>query len=218
MTIEATLESIDTSLKTLVQLVQNSSGVAGAGADPTVAQQVNKAIAAATPVPAAAPAAPARGRGRPRKTEQAPAAVPTEAAPAPAPAQPVASAQPDPFALDTSAPSAPAEKPRTLDEVRAALAVYQAMHSQAAAIELFRNTTGVETLAQLKPEAYSKLFRAAIPADKLTLSDVRAVLVAAEQRKAGEGLAVLKRFGAAEITKLPEERFVEAILAAHAVR
>lgn len=221
-TIEKKLDQIFGRLLTMNTIGENQSGIAGAGADPEVAPKVDKAIADATP------AAPARGRGRPRKaeTEVAPPAQTDSGTPGngiiastPTPAAPAF----DPFALDGQ-PAAAVVQVRSLDEVRAALAVYQAYNSQADALKLFKDTTGVETMAKLveasktQPEVLSKLFKAAIPADKLALTDVRVVLVKLNERKAGAGMEVLTAFKAADITKLEEKDFVAAILAAHKVQ
>ncbi|MGH8235490.1 MAG: hypothetical protein ACREXP_00530 [Steroidobacteraceae bacterium] len=205
MHIEDRLQSIEAKLDFLVKSVNvipaDESGIAGAGAEPVVAQQVGAAIAAATP------AAPARGRGRPKKTDQPLAALPEAA---------------DPFAIGEAAPVVTAQ-PRSLEEVRAAFAVYQAQNNQPAALKLFKDTAGVDTMAALLKlpnvqEIYGKVFKAAIPADKLLLTDVRVVLVKANERKANEGFAVLKKFvPSGQITDLTEAQFVQVILAAHAV-
>lgn len=221
MTIEATLQSIDDKLGTLIGLFQNGqvltgSGIAGAGAEPAVAKQVADAINAAGGAsgsdPVATQPAPAqkRGRGRPAKTETAPPAAQT--APA-APAVPAA----DPFAIDGGAVDT--GPTRTLNDVRAALIVYQAKHGQAEAIKLMKDSTGAETLAQLKEADYGKLFRAAIPADRIDIADVRLILVKANERVANSGLEVLKKFGANTLVDLKDEsKYADVILAAHAVK
>lgn len=222
MTIEATLQSINSHLAKLVELVSTGAKatpaaqelpaasdpfIAGAGAEPAVAKQVDQAIANAGGASGeAAPAPTKRGRGRPAKstTTETPAAAP------------VAQPQVDPFAIGAEETiAAPA---RTLDDVRAALIVYQYKNGQPAALKLVKDVTGAETLAQIKPEDYSKLFQAAIPADKFEHSDVRLVLVKTEERKQGGGIEVLKRFGVSNLPTLTEDKFVQAIIAAHQVK
>jgi hypothetical protein len=210
MTIEATLLSIDSRLATLISLFNTAQPapdafIAGAGAEPVVATQVDAAIAAATPEPTTR-----RGRGRPAKSETAAVA----AAPAPVTA-PVAAAA-DPFAVG------PVEvietlPERTLNEVRAALVVYQTANDQPKALKLLKDA-GADTLAQLKQENYGKLFAAAIPSGKLDIADVRAVLVAANERKANGGIEVLNSFGANSILDLKTENFVDAIIKGHGIR
>jgi hypothetical protein len=223
MTIEATLLSIDTSLKALLSIAtnkipENESGVAGAGSDPVVAQQVGQAIAAATP----APAAPVkRGRGRPALDKTPP--VQTEGTtgngviatePTPAPKAP----EVDPFAIGGDAPTAPAEKPRTMEEVRAALIVYQSRNTQPAALKLIKDVTGKDTLATLTEGDLPKLFKAAVPAGEFTLEDVKAVLVKAEERVPKGGFAVMQKHGAANIKEVTPDKFLAVINAAHAVK
>lgn len=222
MTIEAILQSIDTKLGTLIQLANtpapivpqqpsSDSFVAGAGADPEVARRVNEAIASAGGVAGETSATPAtkRGRGRPAKQQETAAATPT-------PAATPAAAQPDPFAVEQ--PAAAPETPRTLNDVRAALVVYQNKNTQAEAIKLMKDTSGKETLAQLTTDDYSKLFKAAIPSNEFDLADVRLVLVRANERVANSGLEVLKKFGVTAIVDLPKDKFTDVIIAAHSVK
>lgn len=212
MTIEATLLSIDSGIKALLvhlqtnSIAQDESGVAGALADPVVAQQVGAAIAAAAPA-----AKPARGRGRPRTEPE------TVVPPA---------AEPDPFAIVEAA--AVAEKPRTMEEVRAALIVYQSRNSQPAALKLIADTTGKETLAKLDVSDLPKLFKAALAGDAFTVDDVKIVLVKAEERRTGGGAEVLQKYEAVivapdgtkkiTINALKPEHFIAAINMAHGVK
>lgn len=105
-----------------------------------------------------------------------------------------------------------------MNEVRAALIVFQNKNTQAEAIKLMQDTTGKETLAQLAADDYSKLFKAAIPSGEFDLADVRLVLVKANERVGGSGLEVLKKFGANTIVELPKDKFADAILFAHTVK
>jgi hypothetical protein len=211
MHIEDRLANIETQLGTVIGLLQSGAQIAGAGADPVVAQQVNAAIAAAGGVSGAPTqteaAAPKRQRGRPAKTETAP---PVTTPPAAAPAI-------DPFATD-DAPTAPAEPTRSLDDVRVALIVFQAKNDQQKALGLLKTAGSADNLQQLKPENYGKVFTAAIPAGKLDINDVKAVLVKAEERRAQGGFEVLKKFGAENIKQLKEENFAAVIIAAHGVK
>ena len=238
MTIEQTLQSIDTSLKAILAIATNKiaegeSGTAGAGADPVVAQQVGKAIADATPAPAAPTK---RGRGRPAldKTPEAPPAQPQQSGtpgngiiatePTPAPKAP----EVDPFAIDEPKKDVVEEKPRTMEEVRAALIVYQSRNTQAEALKLIKDITGKETLAKLDESDLAKLFKAAIPAGNFSIEDVKVVLVKANERVANSGFEVLKKAGATKvnpetqkeetkITYLTPDKFIASINAAHAV-
>ena len=199
MYIEDRLASLESKFDTVISLLQGSQ-IAGAGAQPAVAKQVSEAIAAAGGVTGTETQAPAeppkRTRGRPAKTE-------TAAAP-----------QPDPFATD----DAPAEPTRTLDEVRVSLIVFQAKNDQQKALDLLKTAGGADNLTQLKPESYNKVFIAAVPAGKLDINDVKAVLVKANERVANSGLEVLKKFGASNIKELKEENYAAAIVAAHGVK
>lgn len=228
MTIEALLTSIDSKLGTLIQISQTQiaeceSGVAGAGADPVVAQQVGQAIAAAGG--AAAPAK--RGRGRPQKEQTEAAGSWTSKPDAPAAPATTAAPEPDPFAIGTPA-AAVVEKPRSMEEVRAALLVYQARNGQAAAMKLIKDTAGKETLAALVASDLPKLFKAAIPAGEFSVDDVKITLVKAEERRNGGGAEVLQKLGAVvtgedgttkiTINALKPEHFIAAINAAQAVK
>lgn len=220
MHIEDRLANIETQIGTLISLYQ--SGIAGAGAQPVVAQQVSEAIGAAggvagiTAAQAQAEAvAPKRQRGRPAKTDAGVPpnnAVAAPNAPTTPPAQP-----PDPFATD-DAPAAPAEPVRTLDDVRVALIVFQAKNDQQKALGLLKTAGSADNLQQLKPENYGAVFKAAIPSGKLDINDVKAVLVKAEERRAQGGFEVLKKFGAENIKQLKEENFAAVIVAAHGVK
>lgn len=212
MHIEDRLANIETQIGTLISLYQ--SGIAGAGAQPVVAQQVSEAIEAAgwvagvTATQAQAEAvAPKRQRGRPAKTETA--AVAATSAPA--------ATAVDPFATD-NAPAVPAEPVRTLDDVRVALIVFQAKNDQQKALGLLKTAGSADNLQQLKPENYGAVFKAAIPTGKLDINDVKAVLVKAEERRAQGGFEVLKKFGAESIKQLKEENFTAVIVAAHGVK
>lgn len=219
MTIEAILSSIDAKLGVLISLADNANAIvapteptiAGAGAEPLVVKQVEAAIAAAGGLTPAEPAK--RGRGRPPKTE-------TAATPAPTSAPATVAAEADPFGdVEPAAPT-----PRSLTEVRAALVVYASSNDQSKALKLLKDAGGVETFAQLKPERYNAVFDAAVPSGKFEQSDVRAVLVKANERRANSGLEVLKAFKNANgapvstLKELPEAKYVEAINAAHAVK
>jgi hypothetical protein len=234
MTDSALLQNINAQLGAiLVALNSNSipvdtTGIAGAGAEPAVEQQVNAAIAAA-----AHAEAPKRGRGRPAKTETAaPAASAPAATAAPTQAAPVAPATPefDPFALGGPAAPAVNEKPRSLEETRAALLVYQAKNGQPAAVKLIKDVTGKETIAKLVDTDLPKLFKASLGgASEITLDDVKAVLVKAEERRPKGGAEVLEKNGAVvvdpetgkskiTITALKPEQFIKVISEAHAVQ
>jgi hypothetical protein len=221
MYIEERLNSIDAKLDALTKLLsngipENTSGVAGALAEPVIAQQVNQAIEAAGG--AAAPAQPQkRGRGRPAKTD-APAAAPQASGTTGngiiESAAPVVA---DPFSLAETAPVV-AEKPRSLEEVRAALIVYRSKNGQPAAVKLIKDVTGKETLAKLDENDLPKLFKAALGANDFSIDDVRAVLVKAEERKSGGGLDAMKKNGANTIKEVTPDKFIAVINAAHAVK
>jgi hypothetical protein len=149
------------------------------------------------------PAPARRGRGRPAKGET-PAEQPVQ--------QPVVEDAASFLSLDEPTPTT-----RTVSqqEVRAALAVYKTANGQQKALDLFKQVSGVETLTKLPADKYAVVFKAALPADKLTQQDVRAVLVAAQARTSSDkALAVLKAAGADQIGQLPEAKFADVINAA----
>lgn len=207
MTIEAILSSIDAKLATLIQLAQTPAvpePIQPVQMTPTENIDVGTVAVAAAGLTGAQQAPldpPKRGRGRPPKAETPP---------------PVVSSPVDFMSLD--APAAEAEKVVTLQEVRAALAVATARDGQGAALELFKRASGAETLAKLSPDKYGAVFKAAIPTGKLELTDVRLVLVKANERKANSGLEVINKAGAKTLAELAPARFVDVILAAHQIQ
>jgi hypothetical protein len=218
MYVEQRLESVETKIDTILNLLRGN-GIIGAGAEPAVATQVEAAIAAAGGASGTETPAPTR-RGRPRKTAEATATETSQGSGTPGNGV-IASAPPaqsDPFATD----DAPAQPTRTIDEVRTALLVYTYHNNQDKTLALLKATAGVETLAALKPADYDKVVLAMLPAGKPGINDVKAVLVAAENRKQGSGQDVLEKLGAKDasgklsIKALPEGKYAEAIAAAHA--
>lgn len=215
MTQEAQLERINLNLEKLISILSLSSNA------PAIPPDSQSSIAAGEAAVAAAGAAatgtaepPKRGRGRPVKGEAAPVTPAAAAAPVAAPTVQEAA---DFLSLET--PEVVPTKVVTLDEVRAALAVYQTKNDQGKAVALFKEHGKTETLQQLKPENYAAVFKAALPAEKFTVTDVREVLVAAEGRVKGGGQDAMKKVGGvSSIQGLTDDKFVAVIIAAALVR
>lgn len=181
MTIEAQLEQNNGLLSRIIALLEGGSQPAVAGTPS------GQATAAATPKP----------RGRPAKGEAAASA---------APATTTAVVETDPFAAPAAAQVATA----TLDEVRAALTALKDAKTQADALKVLKDSSGVDNLGELQktPEKYGLVVaaaKAALPvaavntveadpfetanepvkqpdAKPLTVEDVKAACVAAGKR------------------------------------
>jgi hypothetical protein len=206
MTIEALLQEQIVINREILAILKNGTPVANDVPTQPAVNNDNVAPGAEqfSTQPAAQQSAPAkRGRGRPAKGET-PAEQPVQ--------QPVVEDAASFLSLDEPTP---ATRTVSQQEVRAALAVYKTANGQQKALDLFKQVSGVETLTKLPADKYAVVFKAALPADKLTQQDVRAVLVAAQARTSSDkALAVLKAAGADQIGQLPEAKFADVINAA----
>lgn len=214
MTIEATLLSIDGRLGAI--LIALNAGARAVPVENIEAGEAAVALAGLTnaqqePVSGGAPAK--RGRGAAKTTGSTTTTVPA--------ADPVKTAPVVEAAIDfLSLGGEPevAEKVVTLAEVRAALFVLTTKVGQGEAMKVFKTASGVETLAKLTSASYAAVFNAAIPSGKIDIQDVRAVLVAANERVANSGLAVLKQNGANTIAEVTPDKFVKVIIDAYSVK
>lgn len=140
------------------------------GAVATLSESVNGKYAgkpiyadnvAKDPASATAPAATPKPRGRPARGETAAST---------ASAASTAAVEADPFATLVTAPTA------TLDEVRAALTALKEARTQADALKVLKDSSGVDNLGELQktPEKYG----AVVAAAKAALPDIGAAAVA----------------------------------------